>query len=177
MLGCAVMRRPIDLTAIESIYQRRLRTVQVRLTRSYAASQSAALLTVSGPADTIAVLGSLFAGLDDDQEHLLLLVLNQAQDVVGFKLLATGGQDRVEVDPKIVFRNALLLGARSIILAHNHPSGDAEPSAADVVVTQRVIAAGQVLDIPLLDHVVYTPSASTSLRQRLPEIFIGNSAG
>ena len=70
------MRQPIDLTHTESIYQRRLRTVQVRLTRSFAASRDADLMTVSGPEDALAVLGSLFAGLDDDQERSIVLAHN-----------------------------------------------------------------------------------------------------
>ncbi len=64
---------------------------------------------------------------------MFMLMLNLSGEVTGYKVLASEKQDSVEVDPKIVFRNALLLGAAGIILAHNHPSGNVEPSKNDLL--------------------------------------------
>lgn len=160
-----------DLTDVETIYHRSLHTVLVRVHRDHARSSDVALTTVTRPADVHDVLGSLFAGLDDDQEHFLLLVLNQARQITGYKLLASGAQDFVVVDAKIVFRNALLLGAACVIVAHNHPSGSLVPSAADWTITRKLIQAGRVLDVPVLDHILYTPQGCHSLQQENPALF------
>jgi DNA repair protein RadC len=58
------------------------------------------------------------------------------------------------IAPREIFRNALLIGAVSVIIAHNHPSGDPEPSPEDIAVTRRIAEAGRMLSIPLTDHVI-----------------------
>lgn len=117
------------------------------------------------------VLQAIFASLDDDQEHLILLVLNAMGDITGYKLISSGGQDRAIIDSKVLFRNALLLGASKIILSHNHPSGRLEPSEEDLLITVKVVEAGAVLDIEVVDHIIYTVAGYTSIRRAAPFIF------
>ncbi len=63
-------------------------------------------------------------------------------------------------DPKVIFSTALLANASSIILAHNYPSGNTEPSAADQSLTKKAIQAGSLLDIQVLDHLIITPDGT-----------------
>lgn len=129
------------------------------------------LKTISRPFDLKDLLDKIFSTLDEDQEHLLLLVLNAAHEVRGFKVIASGGMDHVETDPRIIFRNALLLGAAKIIIAHNHPTGGAEPSNGDLGMTQQIAAAGRLLNLELLDHVIWTESELSSIREHSPDCF------
>jgi len=71
----------------------------------------------------------------------------------------------------VLFRNALLLGASSVILAHNHPSGLLEPSAEDIAMTAAIAQGGALLDIEVLDHLIYTAHGYTSIRQVAPQVF------
>lgn len=161
-----------DFTKVDTIYRRGLRTVTVKLTTDYVAETHVELQTVSNPDEVFNVLRGIFSGLDDDQEHLVMLVLNVANRVTGFKLISSGGQDSSVGDPKIIFRNALLLGARSIVIAHNHPSGNPKSSAPDRQFTRQIAAGGKLLDIPLLDHLILAGGAFTSLKQEHEELFL-----
>ena len=126
-----------------------LKTVRVTLTVDEPPPKK---LTQS--ADAVAVLRPIFAGLDADQEHIVLLTLNNAMRVTGFKVIASGSMTASLIDPKIIFRTALLLGATRIMIAHNHPSSDTMPSSADASITRRIAEVGKALDMPLEDHII-----------------------
>lgn len=89
-------------------------------------------------------------------EESIVLCLNRANKVVGFYKLSGGGMTGVIMDTKVVFTVALNCGASSIIVAHNHPSGQLKPSDADIRVTENLKKAGIIMDIPLLDHIIVT---------------------
>ena len=89
-----------------------------------------------------------------DVETLVCLVLNTRRDILGHFVVATGLLDTLLCHPREVFRPALVANAAAIIVMHNHPSGDATPSEADIKVTRELIRAGQLLKVELLDHVV-----------------------
>ena len=76
-------------------------------------------------------------------------------------------QRSILVHPREVFRPAVRSGAAAVVVAHNHPSGDPEPSAEDLEVTRRLAETGRLLGIPLLDHVVVGEGAWVSLRERV----------
>ncbi len=100
-------------------------------------------------------------------EHLILLCLDRRQKLLSCEVVSIGGRAATIVDPGIIFRRAIMLDAAAIILAHNHPSGDPEPSQEDVTVTERVSRGGSLLNIPLLDHLVVTDrGAFTSMNAR-----------
>lgn len=128
--------------------------------------------------DPMTVLRSVFADLDADQEHLVVLALNGGCDVVGSKVVASGTMDSAPCDPRLIFRHALVLGAARIILAHNHPAGRLDPSREDLEITTRISAAGQLLGCDLVDHIIHDPAArlSFSLRQARPDLFDGSPA-
>lgn len=90
-----------------------------------------------------------------DVETMVVIMLNTRRRILGHHLVATGTLDTILVHPREVFRAAVIIGrAAAIILAHNHPSGDATPSQADINVTRDLIRAGQLMKIEVLDHVI-----------------------
>lgn len=118
-----------------------------------------------------ALLHRLFAQQEPDQEHFLILGLTSKNAILRYKLISSGGQASTAIDPKLVFRHALLMGAARIILSHNHPSGDPTPSKEDEHVTKCLTRVGRALDLPVLDHIIIAPpdrSYSFAQSGRLP---------
>ncbi|EBZ5771705.1 DNA repair protein RadC [Salmonella enterica subsp. enterica serovar Redlands] len=91
---------------------------------------------------------------EQDREHFLVLFLDSQNRLITAEKLFSGSLTSVEVHPRIIARKALLLNARSIILAHNHPSGDVHPSKDDLLITQRIQKVLALLDIRVLDHLI-----------------------
>lgn len=101
-----------------------------------------------------------------EQEHLLLLLLDNKSRLLGEKLLFTGTVNASIVSPREIYLEALRYHAVGIILLHNHPSGDPTPSDADRRVTAKVRDAGNCLDIHLLDHIVIGDKKYVSFREK-----------
>jgi DNA repair protein RadC len=93
---------------------------------------------------------------DLNHEEFWILLLNRANKITSKHLISKGGQAGTVADPKIIFNIALENHAASIILSHNHPSGNLKPSQADLELTKKLRSAGQFLDIPVLDHLIIT---------------------
>ena len=91
---------------------------------------------------------------DMRQEHFLVLYLNQSNHALKVECVSNGGTTNVIADPKLIFKNALSLNATAIILGHNHPSGNPRPSEDDRQLTKKLVAAGKLLDIAVMDHVI-----------------------
>lgn len=98
---------------------------------------------------------------DEDRMELLeefkVLLLNRPNRVLGVMRVASGGFADVMVDPKLVFSVALKCGAHGMILAHNHPSGELQPSAADISLTEKLKEGGKLLGIEVFDHLILSP--------------------
>lgn len=90
-------------------------------------------------------------------EHFYLLMADRAQNCLGIAHLFTGGTSACLVDPKIIFAMALKANASSIFIAHNHPSGNLNPSKADILLTEKLKAGADILDIKLQDHLIIRP--------------------
>jgi len=105
---------------------------------------------------------------DLDRERLVVLPLDVKNHLIDGSeiVVSVGSLDGSPVRPRDVFRIALLKNAASIVLAHNHPSGDPEPSGSDVAVTRRIASVGEELGIQLLDHVVIGDGRYVSLKDR-----------
>jgi RadC-like JAB domain-containing protein len=160
-----------DFTYRETIYICRLRTMRLQIDPRVAASYYT-LKTMGGRVDIAAILAPIFAQYDGDHEHVVLLILNPAREVVGFKLIASGAQDHVYVDRKVLMRAALLLGASGMMVAHNHPAGALEPSKHDVEFTAELIDSARHLDLDFVDHWIYMPNGTiVSIRERYPNLF------
>ncbi len=91
---------------------------------------------------------------DKNQEHFLVLYLDQSNHPLDVRCISNGGTTHVIADPKIIFKNALRLNATCIVLGHNHPSGNPRPSTDDRKLTQKLVAAGNFLDITVKDHII-----------------------
>ncbi|MBK7875677.1 MAG: hypothetical protein IPJ77_07990 [Planctomycetes bacterium] len=109
------------------------------------------------------------------QEHVFALLLDARHALRASRLVGLGTLTASLVHPREVFGPAVREAAAAVIVAHNHPSGDPTPSAEDVEVTRRLLASGDLLGIPLLDHVVLTDGAWTSLRERFPDLPFGGA--
>ena len=99
------------------------------------------------------------------QEHFVVLSLDGGQRLVAQRIIAVGTLDTVLAHPREVFADPLADRAASVVVAHNHPSGDAKPSAKDVSLTQQLAAAGQLLGIELRDHFILCKTGYFSFRQ------------
>jgi len=119
---------------------------------------------VRAPADAAAWLVPRFAGLDHEELHVLLLDARGA--VLTVRRMSQGAVDHTLFDVRSVLGEALRVGARSLILAHNHPSGAADPSAEDVLVTRRMVEGGALLGVDVKDHLVVAHGRWTSLAER-----------
>jgi len=95
---------------------------------------------------------------DRKQEHFLCASINGANEILNIRVVSIGLIDRTPVHPREVFADALSDRASAIIVAHNHPAGSLEPSASDVEVTRQLKAAGLVMGITLLDHIIFNRS-------------------
>ena len=118
------------------------------------------------PEDIARVLRSL--GLqNEEQEHFLTIILDVKHQIKGFYTVTIGLIDRSQVHSREVFRNAIIQGASRVILTHNHPSGDPTPSAQDIACTRDIVAAGKVIGIEVLDHVIIGRSTASRPRDYL----------
>jgi len=110
---------------------------------------------ISNSKDSFNILFPLF-DIDtiEFKEEFLLLLLNRANNLLGWFKLSSGGTSGTVVDVKIVFMLALRTNASSLILCHNHPSQNIQPSEADIRLTKKIKEAGNLLDINILDHLI-----------------------
>jgi DNA repair protein RadC len=92
--------------------------------------------------------------VDRDKEHLWVIGLNTKGRIKFVDLVHLGSLDGNLASPREVFRRAVMNGVKTVIIAHNHPSGDPKPSPKDCHITKKLYKAGQVLEIELLDHVI-----------------------
>lgn len=93
---------------------------------------------------------------DLPHEEFWIILLNRANVVMRQEKISSGGVAGTVADPKLIFKQALENLASSIILVHNHPSGNRQPSATDISLTKKLKEAGHFLDLPILDHLIYT---------------------
>ena len=108
----------------------------------------------------------------DPQEQLWVLNLTQKTELISVTQLYRGTLSSANVRVAEVFREAILVGAGRVILAHNHPSGDPTPSAEDGVVTRRLVEAGQQLEITVDDHIVVGHGSWVSMREKRLVTFV-----
>lgn len=93
------------------------------------------------------------------KENFIALYLDGAHAVIAYSVVSVGLQNVTQVHPREVFQAAILCGAVALVIAHNHPSGNLEPSKEDIKVTKVLKESGELLGIKLLDHVIVTDSS------------------
>lgn len=109
---------------------------------------------IGSPKDSYNMLKEVFNPGEFAEEVLLMICLNRKNHVTGLFEVSRGTLDASLVHPREVFKRAILNNASSIIIAHNHPSGDLKPSREDIELTRKLMEAGRILGISLLDHLI-----------------------
>lgn len=105
-------------------------------------------------------------------EHFFVFVLDNKMDLVGYHDISAGTLNSTQVHPREVFQAAIATPkCAAVIVAHNHPSGDPTPSREDIDVTRRLLQAGEILGIPVMDHVVIGDGSYTSIRSNNAELW------
>jgi len=103
---------------------------------------------------------------DKTREHLMVIYLNARNEMIFKKPMFIGTLNANLVHPREIFQEALKQNAASVILVHNHPSGDAEPSQDDLEITKRILEAGKIMGIDILDHVIITKNKVFSFKEK-----------
>ncbi|HEX9951374.1 MAG TPA: JAB domain-containing protein [Rubricoccaceae bacterium] len=116
------------------------------------------------PADAAAVLSEYFEGRD--REEFVVAFLDTANTITALHVASVGGLAAAIVEPRQVFKAAVLANAAALVVAHNHPSGNPEPSREDVAVTKQLVEAGKLMGIPVHDHIILAGRGYTSLAER-----------
>jgi DNA repair protein RadC len=121
------------------------------------------LKPIRGPEDVLAYCRDL---PHLKREHFVVLLLNARHEVQARQTVSIGSLNASIVHPREVFRPAVVHAAAAVVLVHNHPSGDPEPSEEDLSITKRLVSAGELLGVTVLDHVIVAGRGFVSLRAR-----------
>lgn len=90
----------------------------------------------------------------DEKEHFVVLIMDTSNQIKTYNLVTMGLIDRSIIHPREVFRPAIIAGATKIIVCHNHPSGQTEPSEDDIAITKKLVDAGEIIGIKIVDHII-----------------------
>ncbi len=118
---------------------------------------------IKSPEDAYHILKK-FAG-DSDREQMIMIALNTKNEPTHIQTISIGSLNASVVHPREVFKTAILSNSANIILGHNHPSGNTEPSYEDINITRQLTQAGDLLGITVLDHIIFTDSEFISLKE------------
>lgn len=121
-------------------------------------------VNVDSPASAAAILSNDL--MWQDQERFAIVMLDVKNRLLATKILTIGTATETLIHPREVFRETIRQGATKLIIAHNHPSGNLEPSSEDIYLTEQLLQGSQYLDIPLLDHLILGNGDHQSLRQK-----------
>ena len=100
--------------------------------------------------------------LDQPREEFWILILDRANQIIKNQQISSGGVSGTVADPKLIFKHAIDNLGSAIILVHNHPSGNTKPSQSDIRLTEQLKKSGTLLEIPVLDHIIFTNHGYTS---------------
>ena len=121
---------------------------------------------IQSPNDIFNIAQNVIQANEYAEENLWLITLNTKNNITGIFTVSTGSLNSSIVHPREVFKRAVLQNAASIIICHNHPSGDPAPSKDDINITKRLKEAGDLIGIKLLDHLIIGDNSYTSLKER-----------
>jgi DNA repair protein RadC len=143
-----------DLTAFEGIGPAKASLIMaaIEFARRHIKPRGVEITT---PADVLPLIRHY---ADRVQEHFLSVTINGANEVLNIRVVSIGLLDRAPVHPREVVAEVLTDRSSGLILAHDHPEGGLEPSPADADVTRQIKQVGEILGIPLLDHIIFNPT-------------------
>lgn len=145
-------RKEIAVFAVKELVRRLMR------------QESKSVDVIHGPEDA-AHFAMPYLG-KETKEHFAILMLNTKNHVLGLQDISIGSLTASVVHPREVFETAILHHSAAIILLHNHPSGDPTPSKEDIAVTQRLVKASKIMDIPVLDHIIIGDGRFVSMKEK-----------
>ena len=119
---------------------------------------------IHGPEDVYHFAAPHFR--NEYKEHFAIMMLNTKNHILGIRDISIGSLTASVVHPREIFETAVLHHSAAIILLHNHPSGDPSPSREDIAVTQRLVKASKIMDIPVLDHIIIGNNRFSSLKEK-----------
>ncbi|MFA6598504.1 MAG: DNA repair protein RadC [Ignavibacteriaceae bacterium] len=119
---------------------------------------------ITSPEDVVNIFLPLLK--DELNEHFYVVCLNSANKIIRIEKISTGSLDSSIVHPREVFKVAIENSAKSIILVHNHPSGNAEPSSEDIAITKKLVEVSKLMEIPIFDHLIIAERSYTSFVQK-----------
>ena len=104
--------------------------------------------------------------LHETKEHFMIALLNTKNRIIAAPTISIGSLSASVVHPREIFKEAIKYPCAGIILVHNHPSGDPKPSREDIAVTERLVKAGKIMDIPIIDHVIIAQHNHLSMKEK-----------
>ena len=157
---------PGELSGIKGIGDAKAATIiaAVELGRRLSEKVSEKRYVIHGPEDAAVYVMPRFRY--ETKEHFAVMLLNTKNHVLSVHVVSIGSLSASIVHPREVFREAIQNAAASVILLHNHPSGDPSPSREDILVTERLVKAGKIMDIPVLDHIIIGDDKYISLKEK-----------
>ena len=121
-------------------------------------------ISIKNPDDVLSQVKVRLKG--KKREHLLVLLLNTRNHLIGIPTISIGSLDSSIVHPREVFNKAICASAASVILVHNHPSGDPQPSDDDIKITRQITEAGKIIGIEVIDHIIVGGESYVSMKER-----------
>jgi DNA repair protein RadC len=118
---------------------------------------------INAPSD---IYSWLLPYCDKKQEHFIVFTINGGNEILTRRVVTVGLLNSSQIHPREVFADAIVDRAASIVLAHNHPSGNIEPSPEDLNVTKKLKSAGEILGISVIDHIIFSENGFISFAQR-----------
>lgn len=157
---------PDELTRVKGIGKAKAAEIvaAIELGRRLYQESRSNRVTVKGPEDVAAYAMPVLR--HEQRENFCIVLMNIKNQILSMPIISVGSLTSSIVHPREVFKAAVQGTAASIILVHNHPSGDPTPSREDISVTQRLVKVGQLMDIPVLDHVVIGDERYVSLKEQ-----------
>jgi DNA repair protein RadC len=119
---------------------------------------------ISSPKDFFELFQPIFK--EEPVEIFIVAWLSSANRIIGFEKVSIGNINSSIVDPRSVFRSAIVSNSASIIVGHNHPSGNPEPSDEDISITKKLVESGKVLGVHVFDHLIFAEDTYTSFVER-----------
>ena len=155
-----------DPRSIEGIGEKKalvllaIKELALRLSRK----PDTSIKVIHGPEDVYHFAAPHFR--NEYKEHFAIMMLNTKNHILGIRDISVGSLTASVVHPREVFETAVLHHSAAIILLHNHPSGDPSPSREDIAVTQRLVKASKIMDIPVLDHIILGDNRFSSFKEK-----------
>ena len=148
---------------IEADKPRDIHDTFVREVRVNYAATSQVSFVIDGPSSVAELVRTILT--DNSREHCVALYLSSANKVVCFSLISIGTANSAPLTPREVFQRAILVGSIHVILSHTHPSGCVTPSETDYIITEQMRAAGEIIGISVVDHVIVSDANFYSMRE------------